>query len=263
MIAGKHLMIDLLVALKHLPYLPYILGKENLFQKNSELNPKSYNKMADVFISAKDALIGLSNKYNPNNINLDQNINVYFLNGICTDKSVWQINAKHIEDIFNFKVQPLHNKTRGIVLDLVECIFGREFDLLNYDTFCLYYTILKSLKLGKKTIVFAHSQGGIIIAQIVKQLIKQKIDISLLEVYTFASASEDMPIGNYYCEHFANTKDYVARIGVLEYHNNFYGETFIGNNAGHLFNIHYLNNYSKRQYKNINKSRLLSYEKKD
>lgn len=262
MIFEKNVMLDLLVAIKHLPYLPYVLGKENIFQKNSELNPKSYDKISHAFISAKDALIGLSSKYNPN-ITQNSNINVFFLNGICTDKSVWQLNAKHIEDIFDFKVYPLHNKTKGIVFDLVECIFGREFDLLNYETFCLYYTILKSVKTKEKTIVFAHSQGGIIIAQIVKQLIKQNVNISTLEIYTFASASDEMPIGDYYCEHFANTKDYVARIGVLEYHKNFYGNLFIGNNAGHLFNIHYLNNYRKRMYYNINESRLISYEKKD
>lgn len=252
-------LLDIFVAVKHLPYLPYVFGDEQLFQQNSELNPKSYNNVADMLISAKDSLIGLSSKYQKQ-IDI-QDTNVYFLNGICTNKNVWLLNAKHIESIFDFNVQPLHNKTKGVIPDLLECIFGRTFDLLNYETFCLYYTVLKSLKLKKKTIVIAHSQGGIIIAQIVKQLIKQNIDLSLLEIYTFASASDEMPLGNYHCEHFANTKDYVARIGVLEYKDNFYGNIFIGEHKGHLLNIHYLNNFKRNSYSNINNSKLLSYKK--
>lgn len=255
----KQILIDLFVAIKHLPYLPYVFGDEQILQENSELNPKSYNTISEMLLTAKDSLIGLSSKYQvPIEI---QDTNVYFLNGICTNKNVWLLNAKHIESIFNFNVQPLHNKTKGIIPDLFECIFGRTFDLLNYETFCLYYTVLKSLKLKKKTIVFAHSQGGIIIAQIVKQLIKQNIDLSLLEVYTFASASDEMPVGNYYCEHFANTKDYVARIGVLEYKEKFYGKIFIGDHKGHLLNIHYLNNFKNNLYLNIHNSKLQEYKK--
>lgn len=256
---GKQMIKDIFVAIKHLPYLPFVFGSATPLQNNSELNPKSYDNITDMLISAKGAIIGLSPKYQ---LTLEpQDTNVYFLNGICTDPHVCVLNAKHIESIFDFKVQPLHNKTHGFFLDILECIFGRDFDLLDYETFCLYHTIFKSLKSNKKTIIFAHSQGGIIIAQIIKQLIKQKIDLSNLEIYTFASASDEMPIGNYYCEHFANTKDYVARIGVIEYQDNFYGKLFFGNHTGHLLNIHYLNKFKTNSYTDIERSRLLKYKK--
>ena len=253
-------MVDLKIAIKHLWSLPLVFGKiPPLFNKNSELNIQSYNKISDALISAKSAFIGSTlDKVNTNPTT--ESLEVFFLNGICTDKNVWEINVKEIESIFDFTISPLYNATNGLIPDLIECIFGRTFNLTDKETYHLYKTLLHSIKTKEKVIVLAHSQGGIIIAQLVEHLINNNVDLSNLEIYTFASASDEMLIGNYHVEHYANNYDFVARIGVLQYRDNFYGKIYKRKGSGHLLNIHYLKPFACGEFC-IGKSKLASYLK--
>ena len=253
-------MLDLKVALKNLYTLPLIFGKiPPLFYKNSEINIKSYKSFVNATLSAKNAIFGHT-KHVDNYIQNDSHI-FFFLNGICTDKNVWEINAKEIETIFDFKVSSLYNPTHGVFHDILECIFGREFDIEDEDTKELYTILRKALDEKEKVVVIAHSQGGIIISQLVQQLIDDSNpNLNKLEIYTFASASADMPTGDYHAEHFANKYDYVSRIGVLEYRNYFHGKVYESSGAGHLLNIHYLEPFSKGMFC-VGRSRLSTYLK--
>lgn len=253
-------MVDLKIAIKHLWSLPLVFGKiPPLFNKNSELNVQSYNKITDAIISAKSAFIGAATD-TINTITTSETTEVFFLNGICTDKNVWDINVKEIESIFEFTISPLYNATNGLIPDLIECVFGRTFNILDRETQHLYKTLLRSLKTKEKVIVLAHSQGGIIIAQLVEHLINNNVDISHLEIYTFASASDEMISGNYYVEHYANNYDYVARIGVLEYKDNYHGKIYKRDGSGHLLNIHYLKPFSYGEFC-VGRSKLATYLK--
>jgi predicted alpha/beta hydrolase family esterase len=254
------IMLDLKIAIKHLWSLPLVFGKvPPIFAKNSELNVNSYSTIKDAVVSVKRAILG-SSKYTIPPINDTSNIEVFFLNGICTDINVWKLNAAEIEEIFDFKISPLHNPTHGVIPDLIECIFGRTFNILDKETQEIFQTLYKAIKTKDKVIILAHSQGGIIISQLIDHFLDNDIDISNIEVYTFASASDEMAKGNYYVEHFANKYDYVARIGVLEYASNFYGNVFVRKGAGHLLNIHYLQPLSKGEFC-VGRSRLSRYLK--
>ena len=69
---------------------------------------------------------------------------------------------------------------------------------------------------------------------------------------------DEMPIGDYYAEHYANTLDYVAKIGVLEYRMDIMGRLYIRQAAGHLLNIHYLQPFKEGLFCQ-GTSRLFSY----
>lgn len=253
-------MIDLKIALKHLYTLPFIFGKFlPICTKNSELNPKSYHSLLDAALSAKSALIGSSDQFTPGYFpNSDV---VFFLNGICTNLKVWAVNANEIEHFFNFQVSSLYNPTHGFFKDLVECVFNKSVTIRDKETDLLYTTLKDTLEVKEKVIVIAHSQGGIIIAQLIQRLLMEgNINLHKLELYTFASAANDMPVGDYYAEHFANVDDFVSRIGVLEYHNDYYGKIFKRNSAGHLLNVHYLQPLAKGEFC-VGRSRLSTYLK--
>lgn len=257
------LVQDLYIAIKHLPTLPFVLGTvPNIIDNNGELNISSYKSPLQSLYCLKNVFFGTHKTVNIEEP-VDNETIVYFLNGICTDEVLWEINAKQLESIFNFKVYPLYNRTNGIVIDLKDCILGRTFDINDAESRKLYSKLKNALSIRKKVIVIAHSQGGIIISQLVDQLLFDKDpNINKLEVYTFASASDTMSHGKYYCEHFANSMDYVARIGVLEYRTKFYGKLFKFNHSGHLLNTHYLKHFKKGFYCG-GKSRLSTYLKNE
>lgn len=234
-------MIDLFVAIKHLHTLPFIFGKIPPFLKPfSEINIGSYSSISQAASSIKSAIIG--DKQTIQTPTTYNDTIIFFLNGICTDKSVWGINARRIEAIFKYQVYPLHNTTEGFIKDLAECIFGRTFNIEDKDTKDLYGALCKSLREKNKVLLFAHSQGAIIASQLIDHIIKSGEEELLegLELYTFAGAMDEMPLGDYYAEHYANSLDYVARIGVLEYRMDIKGKLFVRGAAGHLLNIHYL-----------------------
>lgn len=257
-------MFDWKVAIKNLYTLPMIFGKfPPVFQKNSEINVTSYNNILDVTKSATNAIMGGTDNITKVKTHHQDTI-VFFLNGICTDKRVWEINAKEILQYFDFhEVLPLHNPTKGVVSDLVECVFGRNFDIEDRDTHTLYKTLRNALVGANKVIVIAHSQGGIMISQIIEHLYKESNPhMHKLEVYTFASAACEMMKGDHYAEHYANNFDYVSRIGVLSYQYDYYGKIYERTDGyGHLLNGHYLSPFSKGHFCN-GTSKLYSYIKK-
>ena len=256
-------MIDLKVAVVNLPTLHFIFGYfPPILNKNSEMNLSSYDGIVSAIKSTKNLLIG-DGEYCITNYADPSRTKWFFLNGICTDKQVWQINADLISKMFGVPVHSMHNPTNGLILDLAECVFGRTFDMMDATTKHLYHTLKKALLEEEKVVVLAHSQGGIIVANILTAILHDK-DVSdkicKLEVYTFASASDDMPTGEYYCEHYANTLDYVARIGILEYKDEMYGTLYTRFAGGHLLNIHYLNAFEEGKFCSFN-SKLYTYLK--
>ncbi|KAL4910015.1 hypothetical protein BDW74DRAFT_165276 [Aspergillus multicolor] len=167
----------------------------------------------------------------------------FFINGIATGTHWHQSNLTYLSTLFNRQIIGIHNPTKGLLLDILECIIQRD---LNYST--------RAIRVGRaqlhsalsspdttKVVLIAHSQGGIIAGAIIDWLYGELGDevMGKLEVYTFASAgrilrnplrhpwikrredgvnstaNEKRVLGH--VEHYANTSDLVSNLGVLQF----------------------------------------------
>ncbi|KAF7158141.1 hypothetical protein CNMCM5623_002807 [Aspergillus felis] len=193
-------------------------------------------------------------------------------------KKHWhQSNLTALADTFGRQIVGIHNPTKGLILDLVECLIQRDLDYKTADIRQGRAQLRAALiaSTTKKVVLIVHSQGGIIASSIIDWLYGELSESQLqkLEIYTFGNAARQFrnpplheqqdndPAGNIprrhiqgerairYIEHYANTQDFVANIGVLQFtspvvaYSNasvFSGPVFIREGSGHLFNMHYL-----------------------
>ncbi|KAL4820256.1 hypothetical protein BDW67DRAFT_153778 [Aspergillus spinulosporus] len=211
----------------------------------------------------------------------------FFINGIATGTHWHKSNLTVLANTFGREIIGIQNSTKGLLFDIAECLIQRD---LNYTTHATrvgraqLHSALSS-EHTKKVVLIAHSQGGIIASAILDWLHAELGDEELrkLEVYTFASAARALrnpsrtmngdgegkngrALG--YVEHYANTEDFVSKLGVLQFtsrsssssasshastnyihnqhnhqnppFNHFYGPVFIREGSGHLLNMHYL-----------------------
>jgi hypothetical protein len=223
--------MDLYIAASKLYCLPFVLG--NPFKLLHKPNVSKIDRPSDDTV-------------------------MYFLNGIYSDNQSIYRNTLLLENVFNRQVIPLINPTDGLIKDIKECIFGRTLNKIQQIDIELSNIVSKSLDNHSKVIIIAHSQGAIIANNILKEICNHP-NIENLELYTFASASDEIIQGNYYVEHFANGYDYVAQIGVLEYIGNHHGRIYcLSNECGHLLYPHYITNLIEGKYCR-GKSRLYNY----
>ena len=185
----------------------------------------------------------------------------YFVNGICTNTDVVKMNCEYLNYIFKRPITALHNPTNGFALDILETLVGRDFDVTYEIMNSTQKKISESLK-TKKVKVIAHSQGGVIINDIIRYLNNKGVDLSNLEVFTFASPADGANTSKgLYQEHFANEFDWVARVGLM--HDDYKTPNLYKRVAayGHLLNKNYLTAFLKGSYCQ-KKSRLYSYTEK-
>lgn len=179
----------------------------------------------------------------------------FFVNGIATDKEMLQLNGRYLSRLFQRPIELIYNPTEGPFADILECIMSRTFDFVSEPA---EYTLERiSIALSnpakQRVILLGHSQGGIIVANVVGGLIQRfsgdKERLGKLEVYTFASAGYDIQVDPEidtptrrvpYIEHFANTGDIIAKLGVLERQHSINGRVFTLDKQGHFLNAHYL-----------------------
>lgn len=187
----------------------------------------------------------------------------FFINGIATDKELLKLNGKYISKLFQRPIELIYNPTQGPFLDLLECMTGRTFDFISGPGAYALERISAALSDPEKSrvILMGHSQGGIILSNVVAALIErysgEKKRMAKLEVYSFASACDHMPVDPEldtperrvpYIEHFANTGDLVANLGVLEERLPINGKVYISEKQGHFLNAHYLPGIEAKQY---------------
>ena len=186
----------------------------------------------------------------------------FFVNGIAADKELLTLNGRYLVKLFQRPIELIYNPTEGPFSDLLECVLGRTFDFVSAPA---EYTLERvSLALSNpekdRVILIGHSQGGIIVSNVVSGLIERSSGdrkrMSKLEVYTFASAADhirtdpelDTPERHVpFIEHFANTEDMVAKLGVLERGLPIKGKVYTLEKAGHFLNSHYLPEIEARQ----------------
>lgn len=162
----------------------------------------------------------------------------------------------------------------------MECILQRDLDYKTKDIRQGRAILRRAISdpNTKKLVLVLHSQGGIEGSSAVDWLFADlHCDIiSKLEIYTFGCAARHFnnPLiraadssGDYskidpgarvikHIEHYANSLEFVANIGVLMFTsqgrqdnngNAFAGEVFIRKGSGHLLNMHYLDNMFTRK----------------
>ncbi|KAJ5648853.1 uncharacterized protein N7484_002576 [Penicillium longicatenatum] len=194
----------------------------------------------------------------------------FFINGIAGSHSWMQDNLDQLSYTFGRRITGIHNRTSGIIFDLIECLIQRCFTYATADIRQAYPLIKKALldPDSEKVVLILHSQGGIEGGLVIDWLLDELPQPILehLEVYTFANAanhfnnprltfgtkqngtdSSRLPSRYQYSvghiEHYVNSADMVSRIGVLHFitiPNRYMGRLFIRAGSGHLLNQHYL-----------------------
>ncbi|CAG8080936.1 unnamed protein product [Penicillium salamii] len=195
-----------------------------------------------------------------------------YINGIAAGHRWVQMNIDQLSYTFGRKVTGVHNRTAGIVFDLIECLIQRDFSYATGDIRRSYALVKKALLDPEcdKVVLLLHSQGGIEGGLVIDWLLDELPHDLLrhLEVYTFGNAANHFnnprwtklarpelvqtpdlvhqfgqSIGH--IEHYANSGDIVALGGVLHFvdiPNRYMGRLFVRPSSGHLLNMHYLSN---------------------
>ncbi|KAH9203078.1 hypothetical protein DL95DRAFT_322115, partial [Leptodontidium sp. 2 PMI_412] len=160
-----------------------------------------------------------------------------------------QNNIDRLSRTFHRPVVGVHNKTYGVIFDIIQCLIQRSLLFATLDVRECYVLVKKALyKPGiKKVILILHSQGGIEGGMIVDWLLNEVPQdlLQYLEVYTFgnfanhfnnpyrnalSSAAAKSYVGHMtvdpekihnraiaHIEHYANAFDLATRMGVLNY----------------------------------------------
>lgn len=174
-----------------------------------------------------------------------------FLNGVAVGTHWLQSNIDRLSRAFHRPVVGIHNKTNGIIFDIIQCLIQRSL-LVATSNVRQCYTLVKNAlyKKGiKKVVLILHSQGGIEGSMIVDWLLNEVPQdlMAYLEIYTFGNAANHFnnPYRNNHCseeadhytedgdcninlnmvqnrvishiEHYVNSEDFVGRWGVLNF----------------------------------------------
>lgn len=243
--------------IRNLPYLPGVLSPIDRTVPWSEFQPGNYESAHHFAHAVRSAILPIYAPFRevphlPYEVPehgqpIDDNQAWFFLNGICTDRNVLRLNGKALADLFNRRINLMHNPSDGVVLDLLECVFGRTMQIISTLDSSVAYILEDALNRHSKVVLLVHSQGGIISTGALYQLAGRLIGtrsmlLNKLEVYSFASAATELDLPQVYAEHFYHTRDYVARIGVAGNPEKFSGRLFHYDASGHLLNAHYLAN---------------------
>ncbi|KAL2133537.1 hypothetical protein VTI74DRAFT_8759 [Chaetomium olivicolor] len=116
-----------------------------------------------------------------------------FINGVATGSHWMQGNLNRLAVTFKRPILGIHNKTSGILLDVVECLIQRNWGYATKDVRVCYQIIKQKLYNPQysKVIFILHSQGGIEGSLILDWLLQELPQdlLSKLEVYTFGNAA--------------------------------------------------------------------------
>ena len=183
----------------------------------------------------------------------DPNERWFFINGIVTDEGVGKDNRLRLSEVFGRPVTMLSNPTDGLFQDVGESIKGRTLDEPSGPA-VFYATVLRhALTVHERVVLLSHSQGGIVTANIVEQLLAWETPLALLqklELYMFASAADRIPAHPEdstvpFVEHYFNEHDVIAKLGANS-RKGLRGEKFLRKGQwGHLLNHHYLDRFGE------------------
>ncbi|KAK1757240.1 hypothetical protein QBC47DRAFT_412558 [Echria macrotheca] len=116
-----------------------------------------------------------------------------FINGVAVGEHWMQSNLDRLALTFKRPILGIHNKTSGIIFDVVECLVQRNLGYATTDVRVCYRIIKEKLYNPQysKVIFLLHSQGAIEGSLILDWLLQELPQdlLSKLEVYTFGNAA--------------------------------------------------------------------------
>ena len=174
----------------------------------------------------------------------------FFVNGVLATENKCSRIVYALSHTLNCQVYGLYNPTNGILLDLLECVLGRTFNIREPIVKSFAKQIKLCLHTHERVFLVGHSQGGIVISNIMKELMKDKEYTHLLSkihIVTFGSGADEMPYLEH-SDHFANEKDFIAQIGVLEFQTQTQGHIVMAPRGGHSFQLSYLPGFVDGKY---------------
>lgn len=196
----------------------------------------------------------------------------FFINGICTSPSMALLEAREVALAFQRPIHLIHTPTTGAIRDLASALNARALrrdGRLSRPAF----NIVRNALLGhEKVVLVTYSQGTIVASYIVRKILKDpklRPHAHKLEVYCIGGAAESLYIDYAltaehghtvpYVEHFANGKDFFARIGILANYHRTCGAIFVqADKKGHMLNNHYIKGIARGDYCD-GRSRLVKY----
>ena len=182
-----------------------------------------------------------------------------YINGILGSKNQILKTKLTLQNFFNKPINILFNSSDTIFGDLLESLIGKESNKLTEASTIALLTIISKLldEKIKKVIVIAYSQGTIIVSNVLNSLknygITNESILKKLEIYCFSNCSSNTKyiVNNLpYIENFANQNDFISKLGCncpkqVKHLVHIDGKIFINKNKyGHLFTLHYLNNFN-------------------
>ncbi|KAK3321632.1 hypothetical protein B0H66DRAFT_472946 [Apodospora peruviana] len=116
-----------------------------------------------------------------------------FINGVAAGEHWMKSNLNRLALTFKRPILGIHNKTNGILFDVIECLIQRNLAYATTDVRVCYRIIKEKLYNPQysKVVFILHSQGGIegsLILDWLLQELPQNL-LAKLEVYTFGNAS--------------------------------------------------------------------------
>ncbi len=273
---------DLKLILRHSLTIPniYLPLTPNSDTVKSELNPSSYTNELDWVENIYQAIVPRKRHsisegnlicYPETFVQEEKSSKWFFVNGMLTAPQTACLNTKELARIFGRPVSLIHTPTDGFMGDLFDSFVARTLQKDGQLSQPAYRVIKKSLQTYDHLVLICHSQGTIVSSYIVRKLQKDPDTRKLLhklELYSFAgvadsfrldleeSQAHNRPVP--YIEHFVNTKDFFARIGILAHHKSTEGPIFASDSSGHFLNAHYLSKFMKGDYCR-GQSRLFQY----
>ncbi|KAB5542658.1 hypothetical protein GE09DRAFT_969472 [Coniochaeta sp. 2T2.1] len=116
-----------------------------------------------------------------------------FINGVAAGEHWMKSNLNRLALTFRRPVLGIHNKTNGILFDVLECLVQRNLGYATYDVRVCYSIIKEKLynPAYSKVVFVLHSQGGIEGSLIIDWLLQELPQdlLAKLEVYTFGNAA--------------------------------------------------------------------------
>lgn len=196
----------------------------------------------------------------------------FFINGICTSPAMALLEAKEVAATFQRPIHLIHTPTAGVVRDLWNAITARSLRKDGYLSRPAFNIVKNALLSHEKVVLTTYSQGTIVASYIVRKVLKDpvlRLHAHKLEVYCIGGAADSLHIDHNlsaehghsvpYVEHFANGKDFFARVGVLAHYHDTSGAIFvIPDKKGHMLNSHYIKGIGKGDYCD-QRSRLFKY----
>ncbi|KAI1082578.1 hypothetical protein F5B20DRAFT_578248 [Whalleya microplaca] len=116
-----------------------------------------------------------------------------FLNGVAVGEAWLQNNIDRLALTFKRPIIGVHNRTDGIIFDVIECLIQRNFGYATGDIREAYKIVKEKLYNPQysKVVFILHSQGGIEGGMVLDWLLQELPQdlLAKLEVYTFGNAS--------------------------------------------------------------------------